>query len=153
MKPFVYRFERKLGLVRQEEQAIRQELQIVMAERDRIAEELERIKNRIDRLQEAIRLHQGNLLLPEAGLCHEYLPVLKDYFLKLVDDLQEAEEKVENTRNKVIEKKRETKTFEKLRENDWQVYLYEVNREEQKVIDELAVTSGFRGMNQRGTGS
>lgn len=43
MKPFVYRFERKLGLVRQEEQAVRLELQQAMAERDRIVEELERL--------------------------------------------------------------------------------------------------------------
>jgi len=153
MKPFVYRFERKLGLVRQEEQAVRLELQQAMAERDRIVEELERLKNRIACIEDAIRLHWGNILVPEVGLQKAYLPILKERFLKLVEDLQAAEEKVETTRKKVIAKKRETMTFEKLREHDWQEYLYEVNREEQKIIDELAITSGSRDIIQRGMGS
>lgn len=51
MKAFVYRFERKLGLVRQEEQALRHELQVVSAERDRVLEELNRLKSRIDCLK------------------------------------------------------------------------------------------------------
>ena len=59
MKAFVYRFERKLGLVRQEEQALRHELQVVSAERDRVLEELNRLKSRIDCLEESIR-NTGN---------------------------------------------------------------------------------------------
>jgi len=153
MKPFVYRFERKLGLVKQEEQVVRLELQTAMAERERILEELDRLRNRIVCLEDAIRAHQGNTLLPEVGLTREYLPILKERFLRLTDELQLAEEKVETIRRKLLVKKRETMTFEKLREHDWQAYLYEVNREEQKIIDELAITSGSRDIMHRGTGS
>lgn len=152
MKAFVYRFERKLGLVRQEEQAIRHELQVVTAERDRILEELNQLKNRIDCLEESIRNYQGNSLIPEVGLCVEYLPIVKKHFLKVVDNLQEAEKMVDLTRQQVVEKKRETKTFEKLREHDWQEYRYEMNREEQKIIDELAMASGHRNISHKGTG-
>ena len=153
MKPFVYRFERKLGLVRQEEQAVRLELQQAMAERDRIVEELERLKNRIACIEDAIRLHWGNILVPEVGLQKAYLPILKERFHILTDDLQAAEEKVEFIRRKVVAKKRETMTFEKLREHDWQEYMYDLNREEQKIIDELAITARSREIIQRGTGS
>jgi flagellar FliJ protein len=151
MKAFVYRFERKLSLVRQEEQAVRLELQVAMNERDRILEELDQLKNRIDCLEQSIRNHHGNSLIPEVGLRKEYLPILKEHFLILVDD-QEAEKKVDSIRQQVVEKKRETKTFEKLRENDWQEYRYEMNREEQKIIDELSMASGPRNISHKGTG-
>lgn len=82
-----------------------------------------------------------------------YLPILKERFHILTDDLQAAEEKVEFIRRKVVAKKRETMTFEKLREHDWQEYLYDLNREEQKIIDELAITARSREIIQRGTGS
>jgi flagellar FliJ protein len=150
MKAFVYRFERKMGLVRQEEQALRHELQVVSAERDRVLEELNRLKSRIDCLEESIRNHQGNFLIPEVGLCKEYLPVLKERFLQMVTELQEAEKRVESARQMVVEKKRETKAFEKLREHDWQEYQYELNREEQKLIDELAMTSNHRKIKAKG---
>lgn len=154
MKPFVYRFERKLGLVRQEELSARQELHLLIMERDRIAEELDHLKNRIVVLQESIRSFQGNPLQPEVELRKTYLPVLKDNFLMLVETLQEAEARVETARRLVMEKNRETKTFEKLRERDWQGYIYELNREEQKIIDEVAVTSRSRKLaaKQIGTG-
>lgn len=153
MKPFVYRFERKLGLVRQEEQAVRQELHLLMMERDRIVEELDHLQLRIHGLEEIIRNYQGNWLVPEAGLCKEYLPIVKEHFLHKTDELLQAEERVEEARNRAIEKKRETKTYEKLRENDWQDYRYELNREEQKEIDELAMAAEIRNVSRKGTGS
>lgn len=153
MKPFIYRFERKLGLVRQEEQTVRQELHLLMTERDRILGELDHLQIRIHCSEELIRSYHGNWLIPEAGLCKEYLPILKEHFLHKTDELMVAEEKVETARNKVIEKKRETKTYEKLRENDWQDYRYELNREEQKVIDELAMAAEIRKVSRKEAGS
>ena len=153
MKPFVYRFERKLGLVRQEEQTVRQELHLLMTERDRVLGELDHLQSRIHCSEELIRSYNGNWLIPEAGLCKEYLPILKEHFLHKTDELLLAEERVEDARRKVIKKKRETKTYEKLRENDWQDYRYELNRGEQKVIDELAMAAEIRNASRRGTGS
>jgi flagellar FliJ protein len=153
MKPFIYRFERKLGLVRQEEQTVRQEMHLLMSERDRILGELDQLQSRIHCLEELIRSYDGNWLIPEAGLCKEYLPILREHFYHKTDELLLAEGRVEKARQKVMEKKRETKTYEKLRENDWQDYRYESNREEQKVIDELAMAAEIRNVRRKGTGS
>lgn len=152
MKPFVYRFQRKLGLVKQEEQAVRQELQVLALERDHIAEEMDRLRGRITLLQDSIRNHTGHPLVPEVVLRQEFLPVLKERFIQMTEDLQQAEAKVEAARNRVVIKNRETQTFEKLRERDWQDYVYAMNREEQKLIDELANASRIRTMTRQGIG-
>jgi len=44
----------------------------------------------------------------------------------------------------LLEKSRETKTLEKLKEREWEEYILENNRLEQKIIDEVAVNSYFR---------
>lgn len=152
MKPFTYRFERKLSLSKQEEQAAVLVLQKAIADRDKILEDLEHLKNRIFVIQESIRKHTVNPSVREVVLHQEYLPVLKERFVNLVEDLQRAETKVDQARKQLIAKNQETKTFEKLKDRDWQDYLYEMNREDQKVIDELAITSRSRDIS-KGTGS
>lgn len=152
MKPFTYRFERKLSLSKQGEQAAVLVLQKAIADRDKILEDLEHLKNRIFVIQESIRKHTVNPSVREVVLHQEYLPVLKERFVNLVEDLQRAETKVDQARKQLIAKNQETKTFEKLKDRDWQDYLYEMNREDQKVIDELAITSRSRDIS-KGTGS
>ena len=59
-------------------------------------------------------------------------------------ELDKAEERVETARIILQECKKETKTLTKLKENEWKQYLHELNLEEQKEIDEIAINNHFR---------
>jgi len=60
------------------------------------------------------------------------------------DELALAERNFETARLVLVEKTRETQTLKKLKDKEWNIYLQEVLREEQKDIDEVAINRHYR---------
>lgn len=145
MKPFKFRLQTKLNLASREEQLAKEEMQLRVRERDLIQSELEQIIDKQLEMEESIKqLMQEGFCVDKYMLFKDYLPVLKECRIIKEEDLARAEQDVESARIILIEKTRETQTLSKLREKEWYIYLQELQKEEQQVIDEIAINSHYR---------
>jgi len=145
MKAFYFRLQKKLDISVQEEKAAKERVQACKAECDRIAEELSGVEDRMRQIQESIRVLSG-----EPGSYHklllkkEYLPVLKENAHTIKENLHNAEKRLEEERKMLMAKMQETQILGKIKEKQWLAYMYQLQIEEQKVIDEAAVSRYFR---------
>lgn len=145
MRPFQFRLQTKLDLSSREEQQIREELQIRILQREQKQRELDEVTSKLDEIETAMKaLMAEGFRLEEFLILKNYLPIVRSMRLNKEAELTQAEAAIAETRNVLIEKMKERKILEKLREKEWVAYLTELNKEEQKIIDELAINSHFR---------
>lgn len=145
MKPFRYRLQTKLNIASREEQAAKEEMRQRIIQRDSIQTELDKIiDQQLDLEQSIIHLMQEDFYVDKFLLFNDYLPILKECRAIKLDELHKAEKQVESARTVLMRKTRETKTLSKLREKEWQLYLQELQKEEQQVIDEIAINNHYR---------
>jgi len=145
MRPFKFRLQTKLDISSREEQQVREELQICINLRDQLQRELDEIQIKLDEIETAIKdLMVQGFILEQFLILRNYLPIIRSMRANKEAELTRAEAAIVETRNMLIEKIKERKILEKLREKEWSNYLLELNREEQKIIDELAINSHFR---------
>jgi len=145
MKAFRFKLQTKLDICERQEQMAREELQKKIIIRNQIREELQSLKKQLYSLQESIREHnscqgQFHLML----IKRRYIPVIKEQIHKTQKKLAQAEARVEEARLLLLERRRDTRTLEKLKDKAWHRYLHELLLEEQKQIDELAGTAHHR---------
>lgn len=145
MRPFKFRLQTKLELSCREEQQIREELQIRIILRDQLQRELDEINYKLNEIEVAIKdLMVQGFILEQFLILKNYLPIIRSMRSNKEAELVRAELAIVETRGILIEKIKETKILQKLREKEWMSYLLELNKEEQKVIDELAINNHFR---------
>jgi len=145
VKPFKFRLQTKLDIACREEQQAREDLQICLAHRDQLQNELDGILLQIKETEAAmIRMMQEGFNLQQFLVFKDYLPILKEFRQLKEAELAQAESMVIEARRILIDKMKESKTLKKLREKEWARYLLELNKEEQKIIDELAINNHFR---------
>lgn len=145
MKAFRFRLQTKLEICIRQEQIAWEEMQRCLREQNLLQEQLQRREQRLAAMEEEIR--QDSLKAKGFQvllLKREFIPVLMMQIEQAQHDLSQAEARVEDARLQLIERKRETTTLEKLKERAWQDYLLELQREEQKIIDEIANNNHFR---------
>ncbi len=145
MKPFKFRLQTKLDICCREEQQIREELQIRIYLRDQLQKEMDEIQCKLNEIEAAIKdLMVQGFSLEHFLILKNYLPIIRSMRSNKEVELNQAELAIAETRSILIEKIKETKILEKLREQEWKNYQIELNLEEQKLIDELAINSHFR---------
>lgn len=145
MKPFVFRMQTKLDVVAREEDLVRQQLQHRVDERDRVQNDLNEVVTQVEELENAlVQMMHGTVHVDRMLLMRNYLPVLNEIRHDKELELLQAEKKVEITRNQLVNKRKETRILEKLKERDWREYTVELNREEQKILDEIAINGHYR---------
>lgn len=145
MRPFKFRLQTKLDITGREEQQIREELQISIIFRDQLQSELDEIQLRLAEIETAIKdLMVQGFSLEQFLILKNYLPIIRSIRVNKETELVQAELVIVATRNILIEKIKERKILQKLREKEWISHLLECNKEEQKIIDELAINSHFR---------
>ncbi|MEN6390219.1 MAG: flagellar export protein FliJ [Syntrophomonas sp.] len=145
MKAFKFRLQTSLNVSLRREQVAREELQACMAEKERMEEQLVQLNNKLTRIEERVReLGLAQPMSQEALMHREYLPVLHKQVKQMQARLASAQERVENARMMLLERKKESQSLERLREKEWQEYLHELSLEEQKVIDEVAISTHYR---------
>jgi flagellar FliJ protein len=145
MKAFHFRLQTKLDICQRQEQVTREEMHRRITFRNQVVQELELLENRFQSLEESIReLNANPGQFPRIMINRQYIPVLNQQIRATEENLILAEEAVEEVRMELIERMRETRTLEKLRDKAWHRYLYELLLEEQKHIDEVAGTSHHR---------
>ena len=145
MKAFRFRLQTKLDICQRQEQVTREEMQRRITFRNQVVQELELLENRFLSLEESIReLNANPGQFPKIMINRQYIPVLNQQIRVTEENLILAEDAVEEIRMELIERMRETRTLEKLKDKAWHKYLHEMLLEEQKQIDEVAGTAHHR---------
>lgn len=145
MKAFKFRLQTSLNVSLRREQVAREELQACMAEKERVEEQLFQLNSKLARLEDRVReLGLARPMSQEAVMHREYLPLLHKQVRQMQVRLSRSEERVENARMMLLERKKESQSLERLREKEWQEYLHELSLEEQKAIDEVAISTHYR---------
>lgn len=145
MKAFRFRLETSLNIAERQEQMAREELLARMAKRDAILEQLNLAWGQLHSLEQNIRdSMSARIPLENILIIKDYIPVVREMIANLGADLRQAEQELEEARSQLLEKVKETRTLQKLKQKEWRLYLLEWNREEQKLIDEIAITGHFR---------
>lgn len=145
MRPFKFRLQTKLDISCREEQQVREELQIRINLRNQLQRELDEILLKLDEIHTAIKDQMvKGFILEQFLILKNYLPIMRSMRLNKEAELAQAELAIAETRNILIEKIKERKILAKLREKEWSNYLLELNKEEQKIIDELAINNHFK---------
>jgi flagellar FliJ protein len=145
MKAFRFRLQTKLDICQRQEQVTREEMHRRVVVRNQVMQELELLENRFQCLEQSIReLNANPGQFPRIMINRQYIPVLNQHIKASEENLVLAEEAVEEVRMELIERMRETRTLEKLKDKAWHRYLHEMLLEEQKHIDEVAGTAHHR---------
>ena len=145
MKAFHFRLQTKLDICQRQEQVIREEMQKKILIRNQALQELEVLEIRLQSVEESIReLNTCSGQFPRIIINRQYIPVLKQEIKVSEENLVRAEKEVEKARLELMERMRETRTLEKLKDKAWHRYLHELLLEEQKQIDEIAGTVHHR---------
>lgn len=109
--------------------------------RDQIQLQLDAAYRRLHGMEQDIRESVGKgIPLDKILITINYIPIIEELIDNLESGLKAAEQEVEEARRILLERVKETRTLRKLREKEWMIYLAEWNREEQKIIDEIAIT-------------
>jgi len=145
MRAFHFRLQTKLDICQRQEQVTREEMHRRVVVRNQVLQELELLENRFQSLEQSIReLNANPGQFPRIMINRQYIPVLNQQIKATEENLILAEDAVEEIRMELIERMRETRTLEKLRDKAWHRYLHELLLEEQKHIDEIAGTAHHR---------
>jgi len=145
MRAFHFRLQTKLDICQRQEQVTREEMHRRITFRNHVVQELELLENRFLSLEESIReLNANPGQFPKIMINRQYIPVLNQQIRVTEENLILAEDAVEEVRMELIERMRETRTLEKLKDKAWDKYLHELLLEEQKHIDEVAGTAHHR---------
>lgn len=145
MKAFHFRLQTKLNICQRQEQAVREEMQRKIVIRNQLLQELQKLETRFLSVQESIReINTRPGQFPRMVVIRRYMPVIKEQIEENERKLAIAEAQAEEVRLVLMDRMRETRTLEKLKDKVWHRYLHELLLEEQKQIDELAGTAHHR---------
>ncbi len=144
MKKYKYRLEPMLKLKEHKEK----EKQREHAEAVKKVQEQKETLVRIDEKRGETLKHQrqslvGSMSLAELLVCSRYLMKLKKDTLTGRELLRGLEKEADKRREKLVEASKERKIYEKLKEKQIAKFTKEVERLENKAVDETA-TNGFR---------
>jgi len=138
------KFQFRLQTVLDYKQRRAEEEERELARRMEILHEAERELASLKRFQEK-RRHEmaekgkrGKLDVEGLKMYHEQQRKLSRDIAAQQIKVQQAHADVELQRQKLLEARKEVKTYEKLKEKHYAGYLVELNLEEQKLLDELA---------------
>lgn len=101
-------------------------------------EELQQTRIRYDEKQQILREKMcAALNVLEIRQMEQGLKVLEEYEKQQIKIIEQRQRELNLAREKLYEARKERKTFEKLKEKAFQLFLEEENKKEQKEIDEL----------------
>ncbi|MEA1961757.1 MAG: flagellar export protein FliJ [Bacillota bacterium] len=149
MKPFAFSLETKLKVARIEENQSREQVKQARVACKACEDALAEVEQRIKAVEkDMVANMQGLFKLEQVMLFNNYMPVLKSLWQDRRQDLDLANRQLEETQNLLLIKNRESKILMRLREKECEKYRIELNREEQKIVDEIAINRHFHSETQ-----
>lgn len=102
-------------------------------------EKQRRIELGIQLIEEEIStLQQGVLDLPQLIVSQNYLRFLQEELVRQKAIVAEKKEELERARSKLMEAMKNRKIMDKLEEKQYEQYIYEQDKKEQALLDDLA---------------
>lgn len=97
----------------------------------------ELLQKRLEYEDQCRLLSKSRLDIPSIQKCNHAIEITKELIKKQIVSVKVAEKNLDAARNRLNDAMKARKTYEKLKENSFQVFLQELNAEEKKEIDEL----------------
>jgi len=95
------------------------------------------IQRRFEYEEQYRQLSKSILDIPSLQRCNSAIDITKELIKKQIVTVKVAERNLDLARNRLNIAMKERKTYEKLKENSFEVFMQEINSEEKKEIDEL----------------
>jgi flagellar protein FliJ len=138
-----YRF--KLEALRQyrvfQEEARQKEMAEALRLRDREVEVLAELINLRENTEKELKSKQcGRITGPYLSIYNTYLNKLASDIFAQHHKVADAEKKLEKSREALLIAMKERKTLDKLKEKGFRTYMEKMNREEEKFINEMAIS-------------
>lgn len=138
MAKFIYRMENILNIKYKMEEQAKQEYMTIRMRLNEAEEELERLKERKNAYFDTYRsLVSKKLQVLEIEQCKEAIILMDEYIAAQKQVIRSIELELEAAIRKMNEAMQERKIHEKLKENQFEIFLQELNQEEMKEIDQL----------------
>ncbi len=138
MKRFSFQFETVLQVREQEEQKKQSELAEHESELKELEEQIEDLRGAYRKAQEEMRkLQSGSISVEYIRIVKNRLNGLTNEMSKKMELYKEKRRKVEEVRRELVEASRRKRAMEILKEQEWEEYLEEYRKEEQKFLDDV----------------
>jgi flagellar FliJ protein len=142
VQKFKFKLEKVLDYRHQEEGMRRQQLAQLRKGLDEAEDKLDKLFNGKKELQIELKgKEKKGIDLHESMAYRNYIEVVKADIERQKELVSSIRKKVEECRQKLLNKRKECKTLSKLKEKAFKKYQQEFLREEQKKIDEVATSS------------
>ena len=142
---FRFRLEPVLKLKEKEEEEAKEELLRVRMEKARIERKIEEVEAEIERAAKAAMEAISQSRVEDLFMWKDYSKLLEKKRKKLFEDLREIEEKEMVAMERFIEKKKEKNSLLKLKDRRFRSFLKEIDSNERKLIDEVALRKFWWG--------
>jgi len=95
------------------------------------------MQKRLEYEEQCRQLSKGIIDIPSIQRCNSAIDFTKGLIKKQIVTVKVAERNLDLARNRLNNAMKERKTYEKLKENSFEVFMQEINKDEKKEIDEL----------------
>lgn len=150
MKKFIFKLETLLNIKKKKEELITQKLSKVQAQKLNVINEINKIKNKIsDLFNNYKNLKMTVLDINFMFLNQNYINYLEKELNSLneqLNNIQIEENKIKDELNQAM---KERKILEKLKENQFEQYKKEYNKQDNLIMDEIANTLTIINQNEK----
>ena len=138
MAKFIYRMQNILDIKYKLEDQAKQEFSNAQNQYDAEVRKLEKLKQRKREYTIEMRSYASDQLkIMELDRCNQAIEVMEIRITEQIEVVFRAQATLDRARQKLNYSMQERKTYEKLREHQFEEFLQELNVEEMKDIDEL----------------
>jgi flagellar protein FliJ len=137
MAKYKFRFQSILSVKEMLEKKIQEEISVINQEMEQLKKQLLMVneeKNRVDK-----KMSEGTSKVSDYQSMKMYESHLEHQIELTEKEIESCLKRREQKQKELIEKKKEIKAFETLKENDYQNYLIEERKSELKVLNEVAL--------------
>jgi flagellar FliJ protein len=141
MKKFSFRLETVLKVKERKEEELKRQLMHITGLKIEQEKILQETKNkRAQKIKEKNLENEGSLNVARLIYFEQHLNMLLLKIDQTENKIKDLEKQADIKRKEVVEASRERKTFEKLKERDFKLFKQAVLYNEQKDLDEIAIT-------------
>ena len=144
MKKFLFKFESVLRNMILKEEIVQKELSVIAAEvdarRNALNEALSELEIQKEIMKEKLRSGSNIAMI---SLSNDFINTCANKIRVLERNLFEAEKKLSEIREHLLEAVKNRKTIETLKDKGYKKYLFKIMKEEQKFMDEISTQRAF----------
>ena len=143
MKKFAFSLQKVMEVRQTEEKVLQRHLADARYNLQLAQNELEVLVQRLeDQLTRKEKMHSATMNSARYMLLQNYIQCLEEDIDITRQHIDELQEKVEEARHRLLEKSKEKKAIEKLRDSRFEDYKREAKKQEQDFLDEITAQNG-----------